>query len=43
MKENGTEVGIMVSYKIIKFPNSEGKNDSNLNGTTISVILPISK
>jgi two-component system sporulation sensor kinase A len=42
-KENGTGLGIMVSYEIIKHHNGEVKIDSNSNGTTISVILPISK
>ncbi|KKI93404.1 hypothetical protein WQ54_03980 [Bacillus sp. SA1-12] len=40
-KENGTGLGIMVSYEIIKHHNGEVKIDSHPTGTTISVILPI--
>lgn len=42
-KENGTGLGLMVSYEIINHHNGEVKIESNSNGTTISVILPISK
>ncbi|WP_367275877.1 ATP-binding protein [uncultured Metabacillus sp.] len=41
-KENGTGLGFMVSYEIIKHHNGEVKIDSHSKGTTISVILPIS-
>jgi two-component system sporulation sensor kinase A len=42
-KENGTGLGVMVSYEIIKHHNGEVRIDSDSNGTTISVILPNSK
>lgn len=41
-KENGTGLGVMVSFEIVKQHNGNVHIDSNSDGTTISIQLPIS-
>ncbi|WP_226669367.1 PAS domain-containing sensor histidine kinase [Metabacillus litoralis] len=42
-KENGTGLGVMVSYEIIKHHKGEVKIDSDSRGTSITIKLPTSK
>ncbi|WP_121663353.1 PAS domain S-box protein [Metabacillus litoralis] len=41
-KENGTGLGVMVSYEIVKQHDGEVQINSDSNGTTISITLPLS-
>ncbi len=41
-KENGTGLGVMVSFEIVKHHNGDVNIESHSNGTTISIQLPIS-
>ncbi len=42
-KENGTGLGVMVSFEIVKHHNGDVRILSDTKGTTISIHLPISK
>lgn len=42
-KENGTGLGVMVSFEIVKHHNGVISIESNSNGTTISIQLPMTK
>lgn len=42
-KENGTGLGVMVSFEIVKHHNGDVSIESDTSGTTISIQLPISK
>lgn len=42
-KENGTGLGVMVSFEIVKHHNGAISIDSNSTGTTISIQLPMTK
>lgn len=41
-KENGTGLGVMVSFEIVKQHDGEVQINSDSNGTTISITLPLS-